>query len=323
VLIGVTTDRAAKIVSEMEADGLLYFDRERSIGWLVGAIELQLGSSRWWANEKWLTSTINYLESLPISTAIDQFLAAYGLAAKIPHRYPIDRVSPPLSRVPDRVSGSISFSLLLLLLLSPPECRSRRPKSAAPGCKWPRSARGCAMTAPGMNATTRTYLDRLFADAGTVELCHLERGRVRSTWHTRVDDLLAAARAKSPTGNLFTTLQRIDRDKLDAHLDSQRGSRTPDACIQRYSRLFFDLDPERPQGQSSTAAELAAAEVRARGLTGKLAALGWPQPLMAMSGNGAHLQYRCALPNTAETAAMLKTIYAGLAREFGDDEGGL
>lgn len=127
VLIGVTTDRAAKIVSEMEADGLLYFDRERSIGWLVGAIELQLGSSRWWANEKWLTSTINYLESLPISTAIDQFLAAYGLAAKIPHRYPIDRVSPPYPESPIGYRG-----------VSPSPCScscSSLPPSAAHGAQ--------------------------------------------------------------------------------------------------------------------------------------------------------------------------------------------
>ncbi len=169
-------------------------------------------------------------------------------------------------------------------------------------------------------AATEKYLTYLLHDAGAAELCHLSGGRVRSTWHTRVSDLMADALAKSHTGNLFTTLNRIDRDKLDAHLASRPGSRTPDACVQRYSRLFFDFDPERPQGQSSTAAELAAAEARARGLTRKLAALGWPPPLMAMSGNGAHLQYRCALPNTAETAAMLKTIYAGLAREFGDDE---
>lgn len=176
------------------------------------------------------------------------------------------------------------------------------------------------MTAPGMNATTRPYLDRLFADAGTVELCHMAQGRIWSTWHQDTASLLGAAARVHERGNLFTTLNRIDPARLTAHLASRPGSRTPDACIQRYSRLFFDFDPERPKGESSTDSELAAAEARARGLVMKLTMLGWPQPLMAMSGNGAHLQYRCALPNTAETAAMLRTIYAGLAREFGDSE---
>jgi hypothetical protein len=164
------------------------------------------------------------------------------------------------------------------------------------------------------------YYDRLFADAGTVELCHLANGRVWSTWHQDPDSLLGAAARVHERGNLFTTLNRLDPARLTAHLASRARSRTPDACIQRYSRLFFDFDPERPQGQSSTAAELAAAEVRARGLVTKLATLGWPQPLLAMSGNGWHVQYRTALPNTPATTAMLKAIYAGLALEFGDDE---
>ncbi|MBP8284638.1 MAG: hypothetical protein KAX46_12125, partial [Chromatiaceae bacterium] len=56
------------------------------------------------------------------------------------------------------------------------------------------------------------------------------------------------------------------------------------------------------------------------GLKTRLAVLGWPEPLMALSGNGWHLQYRTALPATPETAEMLRLIYDGLAKEFGDDE---
>lgn len=166
----------------------------------------------------------------------------------------------------------------------------------------------------------RPYYDRLFADAGTVELCHMAHGRLWSTWHGDTDSLLGTAARVHELGNLFSTLNRIDPARLTDHLASRAGNRTPDACIQRYTRLFFDFDPERPKGQSSTATELAAAEVRARGLVTKLATLGWPLPMMAMSGNGWHVQYRTALPNTPETAAQLKIIYAGLALEFGDDE---
>ncbi len=163
------------------------------------------------------------------------------------------------------------------------------------------------------------YLDRLIHDAGLVELAHMANGRIWSTWHTTTDSLLAAATRVADHGNLFTTLNRIDPTGLDAHLAGRIG-RTPDACITRYTRLFFDFDPERPKGQSSTDSELAAAESRARGLLAKLAALGWPMPLLAMSGNGWHLQFRTALPNTPETSAQLKAIYTGLAGEFSDDE---
>ena len=169
---------------------------------------------------------------------------------------------------------------------------------------------------------TDVYLDRLFRDAGLVELTHLDHSRVWSTWHREPDTLLLAAAQAGKTGNLFTTLNRIDPALLGDYLKAQTGrtARTPDACVSRYTRLFFDLDPARPQGQSSTADELAAAAIRARGLVAKLAALGWPTPLMAMSGNGWHVQYRTALPNNPETREQLRLIYTGLATEFSDDE---
>lgn len=170
-----------------------------------------------------------------------------------------------------------------------------------------------------------TYIQRLLADAGQVELCHMAAGRIRSTWHTDTDSLLIEATQAQGTGNIFTTLNRIDPGALAEHIQqaTQAGRaspRTTDACISRYTRLFFDLDPARPTGQSSTAEELAAAQVRAHGLRARLAVLGWPEPLMALSGNGWHLQYRTALANTPETGEMLRLIYDGLAREFGDDE---
>lgn len=170
-----------------------------------------------------------------------------------------------------------------------------------------------------------TYLERLLADAGQVELCHMAGKRIRSTWHQDTDSLIAAATQSQGTGNLFTTLNRIDPGALAEHIQqaTQAGRaspRTTDACISRYTRIFFDLDPARPTGQSSTAEELTAAQVRAHGLRTRLAVLGWPEPLMARSGNGWHLQYRTALANTPETSEMLRLIFDGLAQEFGDDE---
>ncbi len=166
------------------------------------------------------------------------------------------------------------------------------------------------------------YLSRLFHDSGVVELWHMDHGRIWSTWHNDPDSLMLAAASAGDSGNLFCTINRIEPALLGDYLKGQAGrtARTPDACIQRYTRLFFDLDPARPKGQSSTADELAAAELRARGLVAKLAALGWPMPLMAMSGNGWHVQYRTALPNTPETSEQLRAIYTGLAAEFSDDE---
>ena len=174
-------------------------------------------------------------------------------------------------------------------------------------------------------STTQEYLACLIRDAGLVELCQMNHGKLDVGWYSNHDNLLHDARTLARTGNLFTTLNRIDLDALKAYLAEQRRvvfdkvCRTPDAAVTRYCRLFFDFDPERPKGTSSTTAELAEAEIRARGLASRLSALGWPAPALAMSGNGWHLQYRTALPNSAETKEQLALIYAGLHREFSDD----
>ncbi|AFL76403.1 hypothetical protein [Thiocystis violascens] len=172
---------------------------------------------------------------------------------------------------------------------------------------------------------TEIYLQWLSHDAGWVEICQMDKAPREIGWDNRSDVVLAQAREWARSGNLFTTLNRIDHPGLLAYLaqerqvDPHRKLRTTDALVTRYTRLFFDFDPARPKGTSSTDAELAEAEIRAKGLRDRLALMDWPAPLMAMSGNGWHVQYRTALPNSGETTEMLKAIYAGLHAEFSDD----
>jgi hypothetical protein len=180
------------------------------------------------------------------------------------------------------------------------------------------------MSAP---STTAEYLTWLVHDAGWVELCHMDGARVDPGWDNRPDAILADARGLHRTGNLFTSLHRIDIEALKAYLAEKRQVdprkqtfRTPDEVVTRYCRLFFDFDPARPKGTSSTSAELETAEERARGLVAKLSAMDWPTPLIAMSGNGWHVQYRSAMPNTPEWAEILRTVYVGLYAELSDDE---
>jgi hypothetical protein len=81
--------------------------------------------------------------------------------------------------------------------------------------------------------------------------------------------------------------------------------------------LLVDLDPVRPANISSTDEELGLALARAVDLRGCLADLGWPAPLYASSGNGAHLMYRIDLPADDDTLVM-RTL-AALAARFDDD----
>lgn len=60
--------------------------------------------------------------------------------------------------------------------------------------------------------------------------------------------------------------------------------------------IFFDIDPTRPSKVSSTDEEKAKALEVTLALRDCLKARGWPDPLMADSGNGFHLFYRVDLP---------------------------
>ena len=82
--------------------------------------------------------------------------------------------------------------------------------------------------------------------------------------------------------------------------------------------LPIDFDPKRPAGISSTDAEHEAAIARARECREYLRGQGWPDPILADSGNGAHLLYRIDLPNDQESTNLVKGILESLASRFSD-----
>ena len=93
---------------------------------------------------------------------------------------------------------------------------------------------------------------------------------------------------------------------------------TADNNILQRRWLPVDLDPIRPAGISSSDEEHAAAIQRARtiadDMTGK-----WGGPIIADSGNGAHLLYRIDLPNDPEALAFVTGALAELDRRYSDD----
>ena len=91
---------------------------------------------------------------------------------------------------------------------------------------------------------------------------------------------------------------------------------TQDSDIVRRRWLLIDVDPVRPAGISSTDAEHAAALRRIREIVAYLTADGWPTPIIADSGNGAHALYRVDLP--AEDGGTVQRILQALAGRFDD-----
>ncbi|NLA39108.1 MAG: hypothetical protein GX882_06975, partial [Methanomicrobiales archaeon] len=78
-------------------------------------------------------------------------------------------------------------------------------------------------------------------------------------------------------------------------------------------------DPVRPSGVSSTDAEHAAAIDAAGRIAGYLAGQGFPEPLIADSGNGAHLLYRIDLANDEAATGLVKGVLATLNALFSSD----
>ncbi len=109
-------------------------------------------------------------------------------------------------------------------------------------------------------------------------------------------------------------LARADH-KLKAFVENTTSDN--DIVCRRW--LLVDIDPRRPAGISSSNAEHAAALELASSIRAQLTEDGWPAPVLADSGNGAHLLYRLDLPNDAESTELVKRVLVALSNRHGTD----
>jgi hypothetical protein len=136
-----------------------------------------------------------------------------------------------------------------------------------------------------------------------------------------------AAECEALSGGLgieavYATLNPVRPDLLArAHNRVKQWARhtTADADVTRRLWLPIDCDAVRPAGISATPAERDAALATAREVRSYLAARGFPEPLLADSGNGGHALYRLDLANTPDVAATLRRFLTHLAEHFNSD----
>jgi len=143
-------------------------------------------------------------------------------------------------------------------------------------------------------------------------------------WFTDLEALAkTAATLEQDCSGVYVTMNPVDPDLLARACNRTRivgkgdGS-TADHNITRRTLLLVDLDPRRLSGISSTEEEHAAALARAREVRDGLHARGWPAPILASSGNGAHLVYRVDLPNDPESLALVQGTLRGLHLLYSD-----
>lgn len=82
--------------------------------------------------------------------------------------------------------------------------------------------------------------------------------------------------------------------------------------------LLIDADPRRPSGISATDSEHQAAHERALVVERHLSALGWPEPVRADSGNGAHLLYQVEMPADKPALDLVAAVLKALDAKFSD-----
>ena len=147
-----------------------------------------------------------------------------------------------------------------------------------------------------------------------------KRGTISGYFDDRARLAEVAVRESNKHQGIYVTLNPVTPELLarasNRVVDWASGL-TTDNLVLRRRNLLIDLDPSRPSGISSTDSEHVAAIEIARRIRAGLSKLGWPEPLLADSGNGAHLIYRIDLP--PEDGGLVQRILNAVALRWGDE----
>jgi hypothetical protein len=172
-------------------------------------------------------------------------------------------------------------------------------------------------------------LDVLFADGEVVEVRIPEPKETWAVLSGYFDDHRALARelaSRNSDAGVYITLNPCKpallarcKNRLEAQ-KSKSATLTTDNDIERRHWLLIDCDPGIPKGISSSEEEKAAASALANKVRKWLRKKGWPEPVLADSGNGYHLLYRIDLPNNPGARDLLKQVLEALAAGFNTDQ---
>ena len=115
---------------------------------------------------------------------------------------------------------------------------------------------------------------------------------------------------------VYVTVNPVNPDLLARAVNrlrpAGRNPTTADTDIVRRRWLLIDCDPRRASGVSSSNAEHDFALAKAREIRDGLSSLGWSDPIMTDSGNGAQLMYRIDLP--ADDGELVRRVIGEIAK---------
>ncbi|PKL59362.1 MAG: hypothetical protein CVV33_08225, partial [Methanomicrobiales archaeon HGW-Methanomicrobiales-4] len=183
------------------------------------------------------------------------------------------------------------------------------------------------MTSGDRYRMVRAALELLFPPGRVIEIRVIGDDGISSGYF---DDYPKAAnelliRDNDPrVSGIYVTLNEVNPALLARRTNrikfrlGRKDSTTADVDITRRRWLPIDIDPVRPSGIPSSEAEHADALIRADSIATFLTGLGWPQPIIADSGNGAHLLYQLDLPNDDQSRTLIRSVLELLDLRFSD-----
>jgi hypothetical protein len=130
-----------------------------------------------------------------------------------------------------------------------------------------------------------------------------------------------ALRASGLAPGVYVTLNELNPALLarfNNRVETWVSQTTTDADVIRRRWLPLDFDPVRPAGISSTASEHEAARKRALECRRWLKEQGWPEPIMADSGNGFHMLFSIDLPNDDDARGLVNGCLKAVSAKFSD-----
>ena len=143
-----------------------------------------------------------------------------------------------------------------------------------------------------------------------------------------VDDVMSLRRGEGVTSSgIYITPNPVKRGLLYKSSNTLARSRstTTDDDISSRRWLLVDCDPDCVvdgdviKGIPSSHAEHAEALELATAIKGAMMAGGWPAPILASSGNGAHLMWRIDLANAVDALELINDVLASLDARFSVD----
>ncbi len=162
----------------------------------------------------------------------------------------------------------------------------------------------------------KKYYELQLMDTPVIEIrMHTPEDRWPSGYFSDAEAILGVI-DEFPANNLYTTINRFEGQATNRISNTAKA--VSNADITHRKRLFFDFDPVRKPKTPSSDPQLDEAKARARLFMRDRQAEGWPDPVIAMSGNGYHLQYRISFESTVVSSNALSELYAAWKLKYSD-----